>query len=44
VLEKDPKFIFKCGITPQILPQLIEKNPPIAGTVIIKLNTSPNIS
>lgn len=38
--DKDPKLVFKCGITPKELPQLVEQNPSVASAVLIKLLSS----
>lgn len=38
--DKDPKLVFKCGITPKDLPQLVEQNPSVASAVLIKLLSS----
>jgi len=42
--EKDPKLVFHCGITPQVLPELIERNAAIASTILLKLLPSNQIS
>jgi len=41
--DKDPKLVFKCGITPQVLPQLVEQNPSVASAVLIKLLSSSQL-
>lgn len=41
--DKDPKLVTKCGITPQSLPQLVEQNPTLASTVLIKLLSSSHL-
>jgi hypothetical protein len=42
-LDKDPKLVFKCGITPQSLPQLVEQNPQVAGIILVKMLHSAHI-
>lgn len=41
--DKDPKLVFKCRITPQVLPQLVEQNPSVASAVLIKLLSSSQL-
>ena len=42
--ENESKLVLNCGITPQMLPELVEKNSNIASTVLIKLMESSKCS
>lgn len=42
--EKDRKLVYTCGISPAILPELIEKNPVLTSHILFHLHQSQQIT
>ena len=42
--NKHEKLLFNCGLTPQLLPDLVEKNATLASFLLAKYHGQPNIT